>query len=298
MKIDPKSSRSAYTLVELMVTSAVALLVGGMIFYVFITGLTLYAKNTAVNSAHQQARAGVEQMLANVHGSVSIPQLVDNNLQAVAAITTTTPPESVSRPGISMQLYEAGPFPVTANASATDTSIVLDSGSYVPAANSRLNITPHNIELDVVSSSIVSGTKRRYNFATAIGTDVTISGSGEDDEEDDDKGKGTSYIITALMTRRISYAVVRTSKATESFLGELRYYPTNSLTNYKVVARNITSENPFSIPVSQNGTLLNRSVAAIQLSTVEPQFTNRGYAAVNMFINSLIPFRCRLTTRQ
>lgn len=100
------------------------------------------------------------------------------------------------------------------------------------------------------------------------------------------------------MTRRVSYTVVRISKLTEPFLGELRYYPTNSLSNYKVVARNITSQNPFSIPVSQDGAILNRSVAAIQLSTVEPQFTNRGYAAVNMFIDSLIPFRCRLTTKQ
>lgn len=269
MKIGASSSRSAYTIVEMAVTSAGALLVGGMIFYVFTAGLTLYAKNTAVNSAHQQARAGVEQMLANIHGSVSIPPVVDNNLQGVSAIdTSTTPAESIARPGISMQLYDAGPFPVIANASASDTSIVLD----------------------VASSVSVSGTKRQYNFASPIGADVTIAASGEEDD-----GKDAKYIITALMTRRVSYTVVRISKLTEPFLGELRYYPTNSLSNYKVVARNITSQNPFSIPVSQDGAILNRSVAAIQLSTVEPQFTNRGYAAVNMFIDSLIPFRCRLT---
>ena len=58
------------------------------------------------------------------------------------------------------------------------------------------------------------------------------------------------------------------------------------------------SPTPFTIPILPGGGLQNRYVAAVNLSTVEPNFTQRGYAAVNMFISSLIPFRCRLTNLQ
>ena len=270
-------SQSAFTLVEMMVTSAVMMLVGGIVFVVFLSAMTLYAKNTAVNSAHQQARAGVDQMLANIHSSVSIPQLMD------AALTPLPAPGTGPSAGISFQRFEAGPFPVVANATATDTSIVLQSVSYVPGPVSRLNIPPHNIELDIVSSTQLSANKRQFNFATPIGTAITISGNGLEG------GPGTTYVITAFMTTRVSYAVIGT---------QLRYYPTSNLNSYKVITRNITSATPFSIPLLPNGGLQNRFVAAVNLSTVEPQFANRGYAAVNMFISSLIPFRCRLTNLQ
>lgn len=270
------TQRDGMTLVELMITTSITAIIGGIVFVVLTMGMNLYAKNTAVNAAHQQARAGVDQMLQNIHGAVSIPQLVDSNLQAIPA------PGTGPATGISFQLFDAGPFPVVQNANASDTSLVLNSSSYVPAANCRLNIPSHYIELDINSTTSVSSANRRFNLAGTLGHDVTIVGDGEDDS-------GASYIITAFITHRVSYLVVGT---------ELRYYPTNDLGTYKVVARNITSPTPFTIPTLDSGGLNNRYVAAINISTVEPQFTQRGYAAVNMFISSFIPFRCRLTTTQ
>src|ERR1044071_5618992 len=125
MTIAPRKADTAFTLPELMVTMGILGLVGLMVFLVLNSGMTLYAKNTAVNSAHQQARAGVDQMLANLHSSVSIPQLVDAN--------------------------------------ATDTSIVLYCPGYAPGANSRLNIPSHSIEYDITSSAVV-GVTRQFNL--------------------------------------------------------------------------------------------------------------------------------------
>ena len=268
-----------------MIATGIMTIVGGMIFIVLNSGMNLYAKNTAVNAAHQQARSGVDQMLHNIHGSVSIPQLVDTNLGSIPA------PGVGPAAGITFQRFEAGPFPIVANSLGSSTTLDVDLGaanaSYVPTTNSRLNIPSHNIELNVVSSTNIGGNKRRYTFSQPIGTDVTIWASGDDDDDDDDDGN--SYIITAFMTYRCSYAVIGT---------ELRYYPSNSLATNKVIARNITSPTPFTIPVLSGGGLQNRYVAAVNISTVEPQFTERGYAAVNMFISSLIPFRCRLTATQ
>ena len=274
-------SADGFTLLETMISISISTLVGGMIFILLSSGMNLYARNTAINAAHQQARSGVDQMLQNIHGSVSIPQLVeiDPGTQTFAAIDA---PGTGPASGLTFQRFEAGPFPVTVNAAASSSSITLTSSSYVPSGTARLNIPAHQIELDVASSTYLGSNQRLFNFASPIGSDVTIVGDGDDDQPN-------PYIITAFMTYRVSYAVVGT---------ELRYFPTNDVSNYKVIARNVTSSKPFTIPTLSGGGLQNRYVAAVNISTVEPQFTQRGYAAVNMFISSLVPFRCRLTETQ
>lgn len=284
MKHSRLRSQRGFTLTELLVTMSITVLVGLMIFLVLNVGMTLYAKNTAVNSAHQQARAGVDQMLVNLHASVSIPQLTDSNLNAASEIDPVSG-SPVPRQGISFLNFQAGPFPVVANAAPTDTSITLYCPGYVPPANARLNIPSHNIEYDITSTT-TAGLSRKFNLATptsGIGSAIGISATGL---ESDSNAK---YMITAFITVRRAYAVSGT---------ELRYYPTNDLTDYKVITRNLVSQTPFTIPLLASGGLQNRFLAAVNLSTVEPQFTQRGYAAVNMFISSLIPFRCRLTNTQ
>jgi len=273
-----------YSLVELLISLGIFSAVGLLVLLIMNSGLNLYAKNTALNTAHQQARAGVEQMLANVHSSVSIPQLVDANLQPVASLDVNGQP--VYAAGVSFQRFLAGPFPVVANASATDTSIVLYCPGFALPPNARLNIPSHSIEYDVISTT-VTGSNLRFNLATpvtsGIGRDITIAGTGIEG------GAGTTYIITAFITARVSYAVVGT---------ELRYFPTNNSGSYRVITRNVISPTPFTVPLSPGGTLQNQFLAAADLSTAEPNFTNRGYAAVNMCISSMISFRCRLTNTQ
>ena len=277
----PQKAPVGFTLVETMVSVAIMSLVGLMVFLVLNSGMVLYAKNTAVNSAHQQARAGVEQMLSNLHNAVSIPQLTDSNLVPIPALVDDDG-KAIPAAGITFQTFQDGPFPVVVNAAATDSTVILSCPGYTPPANARLNIPSHNIEKDITSSFSGAGF-RQFSFASPIGTPIDISGSGIEGQ------LNVSYIITAFITTRVGYAVVGS---------ELRYYPTNDKNNYKVVTRNLIDSRPFTVPVLAGGGLENRYVAAVNLSTVEPNFTQRGYAAVNMFISSLIPFRCRLTNTQ
>lgn len=279
----PTGRADGFTLVEMAVAMGVSLLVGLIIFLVFNSGMVLYAKNTAVNSAHQQARAGLEQMLTNIHSSVSIPELVDTNLNPVSETDSGGNPTNAT--GVSFQTFNAGPFPVVVNAAATDTSITLYCPGYTPPAGARLNIPSHDIEYDVTSSAL-AGLYRQFNLNTpsgGIGTAVSISGAGIEGMP------GVNYIITAFITTRQSYAVVGS---------ELRYYPTNDVATYSVTARNLTNATPFTVPLLGGGGLQNRFVSAVNLSSLEPNYTNRGFTAVNMFIGSLIPFRCRLTNSQ
>jgi hypothetical protein len=82
--------------------------------------------------------------------------------------------------------------------------------------------------------------------------------------------------------------------------GDLRYYPSNDPSSYKVITRNISSPTPFSIPLTPGSppTPQNRYVAAVDLSAVDAKTSQRGYGAVNMFLSSKIPFRCKLTNTQ
>lgn len=282
MRRSPRLSRRGFTLAEILVTMGISLLVGMMVFLVLNAGMVLYAKNTAVNSAHQQARSGIDQMLFNLHSSVSIPQLVDASLNAASELDTNGSP--IPRAGISFQTFNAGPFPVSWNANATATSVVLYCPGYTPPANARLNIPSYKIEYDITSYNVL-GSYINFNLSTpagGIGTGITIAGNGRE-------GGGGAYAVSAFITTRMSYAVNAT---------ELRYYPTNDLNSYKVISHNVISPTPFTVPILSSGGLQNRFIAAVNLSTVEPQFTQRGYAAVNMFISSLIPFRSRLTNTQ
>jgi len=283
MRIASPRPVRGFTLVEVLIAMGILGIVGLMIFLVLNSGMVLYAKNTAVNTAHQQARAGVDEMLQNIHSSVSIPQLVDSNLQPITTIIDGSG-NPVQAPGIEFQSFAGGPFPVVANANAADTWLTLYCPSFVPPASARLNIPAFNIELDIISTA-TSGSNRRFNFAQAIGAPITITGTGIEG------GTGTTTIVTAFITVRKSYAVVG---------GDLRFYPTNDLTNYKVITRNITSSTPFTIPLGPGSppTPQNRYVAAVDLSAVDPNTSQRGYGAINMFLSSKIPFRCKLTNTQ
>ena len=102
MRIASPRPVRGFTLVEVLIAMGILGIVGLMIFLVLNSGMVLYAKNTAVNTAHQQARAGVDEMLQNIHSSVSIPQLVDSNLQPITTIIDGSG-NPVQAPGIEFQ---------------------------------------------------------------------------------------------------------------------------------------------------------------------------------------------------
>ena len=288
---------AGFTLVELMITTVVFALTGGMVFFFLNSGMSLYAKNTAVNAAHQQARAGVDQMLANIHAAVSIPQLVDQNL------TPLPPPGIGPAAGINFQKFDSGPYLLSTNQNvpSTQTWVAvfapnLDASQSV--SGMRFNIPSHQIELDIQSITAF-GNFRVIGFASAIGTQIFVNDNDPNSNGNGNgNGNGTSN-ITGFVTRRVSYAIAGTSP-----YYELRYYPTNNLQTFRVIARNVTSPNagqaptPFKVLLNQAGGADFRSVAAVDLSTAEPQYASRGYAAVNMFIDSYIPFRSKLTISQ
>jgi hypothetical protein len=73
--------------------------------------------------------------------------------------------------------------------------------------------------------------------------------------------------------------------------------PTTKAT-FAVLGNGITNPTPFSTPLTPAGALYYRFVAAINLSTADMQYSNRGFKSANILLNGQVPMRARLTTYQ
>ncbi|MFZ1218633.1 MAG: hypothetical protein WAO00_05030, partial [Chthoniobacterales bacterium] len=102
-----KSSERGFTVAEMAVAVGVLGLLGLVFFQVLQSGLTLSAKNTAVNAAHEEARVGVLKLTRDIHASISVPQLRDNGFTVISSDPVSgVPPMAAS---VSFQNISSGP---------------------------------------------------------------------------------------------------------------------------------------------------------------------------------------------
>jgi hypothetical protein len=147
----PKLSQrhfAAFTLPEMGVAVGVLGLLGLVFFQVLNSGMVLYAKNTAVNVAHDEARQGILRLTRDIHAAVSVPQLRDANFSATMNVTDTfsvvpsEPSGGVARmaAGVSFQNIYSGPHYIYKDP-ATPTMIQIKSGT-MPLHNGMRLIVP------------------------------------------------------------------------------------------------------------------------------------------------------------
>lgn len=268
----PLRATGAFTLMEIMVASAVAALTGAIVYQVLTMGLVLFAKNIAVNTAHQEARSSILRMQNNLHSAVSIPYLIDSSLQNQGSGTA-------SLGGIAFQTYALGPWKVAANATASSTVIRVQfpAGAKMPVLGQRLIIPTHEIEQWVKDVTTVSSTQADITLYSALGSDVTVQSGGN------------NYNVVCFVSDTVGYLV---------YNGTLIYFPNLTSWTFKTLTTGVTSAAPFSTPQTPLGAPYNRFVAAINLSTADATSSSRAYKASNIFLHSEIPFRARLTTYQ
>lgn len=270
MKPRPVPGRAS-ALIEVMISTTVMAIVSSIVFSILNSGMVLFAKNTAVNMAHQQARVAVLTMEEDLHGAVSIPQLADANRGPV----TGNGPAA----GIAFQIYAAGPFQVLATAAGGQNQIAVRCPNYTPTVGQRFCLPLHQVELDISAVSAGSGTggaNRTLTLASNLPRPVETSL--------DNAGTPTPVVVTGFITDKYIYVVKN---------GELRYFKPGDTVG-KVLANDITAPTPFSIPVTPLGAPYNRFVAAINLSTADHTTSNRGFKAANMFLNAMVPYRSKL----
>lgn len=73
-----KTRCGGFTAAEMVVSTFVMAILGIVFLNVLNSGMILYAKNTAVNSAHEEGRQGLNRLIRDLHAAVSVPQLRNN----------------------------------------------------------------------------------------------------------------------------------------------------------------------------------------------------------------------------
>jgi prepilin-type N-terminal cleavage/methylation domain-containing protein len=302
-----RRSPDGLTLVELSVTMAIVGVLGLVIFSLLNIGLILSAKNSAMNTAHQQARVAMLKMIDDLHAAVSLPALQD----VVHDSATNTDKAS----GISFQQWAAGPYRIKSDTTALPTSqnfvklALPTSTSTRPEVNQRLIIPSYQIEGDItaVSGAYTDLTVTLNNIVPAPSPAPSPIVSPNDGTKLPVQIKGTSSTVgdvICYITNRCSYDVVKVSDGPPpdyklQWTARWPGYPdVAQKVGTRDIVNDITSARPFSIPTTAGGALYYRFMAAIDLSTSDPKYSRRGYKSANILLNGQVPYKARLTTYQ
>jgi hypothetical protein len=268
-----KSSRGT-SLIEVTVAMGLFGFFGLVVFSTLIIGVILGAKNAGVNTAHQQARTAMLQMVQDLHSSISLPALTDEN-----GIALVNPGTNATAAGIAFQLWAAGPYKICADA-AIGSSIIqiqIPSGSKVPVAGQRAIMPTHHIESDISGVTDLSGGKFNLTLATPLPVAIEHTGAP------------TFYNITCLVADRCSYVVKNSS---------LRWSGPTTRKSFAILGSDIVNPTPFTTPNTPAGALYYRFVAAIDLSTSDSKYNNRGFKSANILLNGQVPVRARIALYQ
>ncbi len=261
-------TRKAFTLVEVTVATALASITGYAGYSVLHVGLMLFAKNSAINVSHQQARRALLRMENDFHSSTSQVQLTNSD---GTPLPTSTGPEA----GISFQVSIGGPYLVSANSTKGAYSVRVNFGGKTPLPKQRLIIPLHRVEADIVSVT-GSGPEYTLTLSQPLPTDINSSITA---------AAGTTQCnVQAFLTERVFYTVNG---------GDLRRHQATNTTP-RLLASGIVANTPFRLAPGSNGAFDRKMVAALDLSTRDVGTNALGFKSANILLNATVPVRQRL----
>jgi hypothetical protein len=259
--------RAGFTLLDTLVTSVCLALVAGGFFTFLNAGTILFAKNTAINLAHHEARVGVTRLIDNIHASASIPQLVDINRVPLEGAGPAA--------GLSFQLVYGGPYQFIRDPGNPQLVQIQGGPGVVPQVGDRLIVLDYDIEDDIIKITPGMADPNHWNFWLKKGQEARL------------QLKKDSRVVCYL-ARRVAYIVAE---------GQLRFYP-DATNKFYAIARNISSPKPFSIPLNSSGTLDTR-YTSVTMTVTDPTYKNRSHTATNMqMVDAHIPYRNQMTKYQ
>ncbi|MEY2542909.1 MAG: hypothetical protein QOE81_370 [Verrucomicrobiota bacterium] len=329
--IHQKHSQSGFTAAEMVVSTMVMAILGIVFLNVLNSGMILYAKNTAVNSAHEEARQGINRLTRDIHAAVSVPQLRNSTTDAnhtVAgsfAVVSSTPSGGVAptAAGVSFQNVVSGSPDFVWKDPNDNTKIMIKDNPGSPTAGMRLIVPYWGIEDDI----------QKVAGASVNHSNVFLSGGGESIvvSKAPTYLNGDAYALT-YYTERMLYVVeggtyiadsqgpwilsggqyvAYSSGAMQRYRfegGELHLYRqrntggNNGNGNFywqlvSTVARYLSSPQPFYIPLNSGGSPDTRYVG-VKLSARDPSSSNRGYLSTASLLDTQIDYRSRICLYQ
>jgi type II secretory pathway pseudopilin PulG len=187
-----KFSERGFTVAEMAVAVGVLGLLGLVFFQVLQSGLTLSAKNTAVNAAHEEARVGILRLTRDIHASISVPQLRDNGFTVISSdpVSGVSPMSA----GVSFQNVASGPNFVWRDPGNADLIMIKDN-PYKPDEGQRLIIPFFGLEEDITKVTASGSANHSNVFIKSDQSTPTIT-----------LLSGNRYCIT-YYTSRVMYVV-------------------------------------------------------------------------------------------
>jgi hypothetical protein len=322
-----KNSQSGFTAAEMVVSTMVMAILGIVFLQVLNSGMILYAKNTAVNSAHEEARQGINRLTRDIHAAVSVPQLrnsttdANHTVSGSFAVVSSTPSGGVAptAAGVSFQNIVAGSPDYVWKDPGDANLIMIKDNPNKPTEGMHLVIPFWGIE-DDISKVTASGTTSHSN--------VFLAGAGESTVVSKAPAylNGDAYAI-CYYTERMLYVVEGGTYIADSqgpwilsggqYVaytngnpqryrfegGELRLYKQRYASSsfywqyISTVTRYLSSPQPFYVPLNSGGSPDTKYVG-VKLSARDPSSSNRGYLSTAALLDTQIDYRSRICLYQ
>jgi len=299
-----KRHNSGYTVVEMIVAGAVAVLLSvGLMNYSSST-LRLVARNVATNHSHETARGSLERMLAEIHTSASRFQLINFDGTTYTDVTAAVSSDkdlysqqyvSNRANGVRFLRLGGGPVKLTGNGAATavaatDTTLEFDftGSSYTPGVGDVLQIPLISHEYNITDAVKTTGNKWKVTLGNAVGfsfitaTGTTTSGI-----------TWTNPVTVGFFYQRVGYTVLNNQLRYHPYLTDPPYPATPASNDVPVVVRdNVTSPKPFGLlfPTSTS-TVTDATYLRISLESYDTKYSARLFQNATTTLQSIIPSR-------
>ncbi len=294
---------AGYTLVELMVATALgSLLLAGLVLF-SSTALRLISRNFATNHGHDAARGSFERMVADLHNAASTLSLVSFDGTTYSDVSATVSADqdpytgqylSTRANGVKFLKFAGGPYKLIGDAgglspiSPVTTTVKFEFGPlvngklpYVPAVGDKLQLPLISREFDITAvptpptAGITQGT-----VTLSIATGFTLYTSGTT------PAGVVNPITTGYFYKHYGYTV---------WGNQLRYhatYPPAASTDTVMVRNNVTSPKPFSLLfLSSTSALSDNLNLRVSLEAYDLYYGARFFQNGTTTIQAVIPSR-------
>lgn len=253
---------------ELAIAAACVAIAGGTAFILLQSATTLFLSGHAANRSNQLAYLTMDRLTRDIHSSIEVPGLVDEN--GAALTLAAGPPASAA--GIRFRIYAGGPFrvPVATAATATTVGLTLQAGQPMPKAGQLLafpSVPVNGIPQDLFARvSSVSPAPPGTSTTPTVTLTATLGSFANPQVASGDLVTADSL---AHVVSDVAYIVVTPAAPASP---ELRFYPRamsiatdgaafNDSANFVIVTANMAaSPQPFSLAIGDRGVAVNLTV--------------------------------------
>lgn len=281
-------SQHAFTLVELIVATAVFAGVTVALMTFSQTSLRLFARNLSVNHSHDSVRIADQQMLRDLHNAASDFRLMSFDGTTYTDIITvpTTDVDKLTQKIVSdrgnvvrYRQLAGGPYKLTANATPASVNLTFDFSvgttlPYVPQVGDKVVLPLISREYGITAVPTVPTSGSRTGVVTISDTsglgftvDATTAGN----------------VTTGYFYREVAYSV---------WDGALRFHKNFNSTNktsFVQVRDRVTSTKPFGLLYPTATSLVEKSALRVSLETYDPNYTGRKFANGTATLQTVIP---------